>query len=725
MTSTDVDPLVVRTHHALFETWFPLAELSIPSAIRSDVASIAASVSREMLEGFGKSPGLSRLLAGLTYPANLPFYDCLKASANPAVRSFLASPGGYGGMPTDRRVPLFSYLFEATCGGITAQFAMQLREAYLSGIWDLPLAVPLTGIESPKVFMQDTAIYAKLHAPEIPESGLRYDPATRKISHVAGPIDCLVIGSGPGGATVAHELWRAGKRAVVVEKGSFVIWGSMDTRSYPRLMFQQDRAATSDNGVAIRSGEALGGGTAVNIDLAFSPLESAIQAHVDAWRKDGLIDPDDYTPQRISAAYRWVREMIRTRELSQGELNRDNLALWNGSKAFGVSPSLYHLNRFAENTSPSPVTDKRDAARQLLIPAITDTANPLSVLPDVTVDEILFEPAPDGRNVRATGVRLTFNEPWTDHRNTVVDPCRLGIPPGTTATIDAENIVLSAGTIGTTRLLLNTAKNVPAIDNPCIGRGLVLHPSLPLIGEFDETINVLEGLDSATFVDAFGVTSGFIFETMAGLPAYGALTIPGDGRQVFDAVRRYNQSAGFGVMLVDTPSDTNRITLDSDGNPVIQYALSDPDKARFRTGVATGIRMMFLAGAKKVIVPSNENFLRLDPFDPMHGVNLTRIEEADLVERNLEFIPNRTMLTAAHLQAANKMGPTPDAAVVSTHQRVWNVLTREEVPNLYLMDSSIFPTSVGANPMQTLYSFAKIFSERFIRRMGHERPVVN
>jgi choline dehydrogenase-like flavoprotein len=39
------------------------------------------------------------------------------------------------------------------------------------------------------------------------------------------------------------------------------------------------------------------------------------------------------------------------------------------------------------------------------------------------------------------------------------------------------------------------------------------------------------------------------------------------------------------------------------------------------------------------------------------------------------------------------------------------------------MDSSMFPTSVGANPMQSLYTFARIFAERLIFGMDHERPV--
>src|SRR5262249_23303463 len=155
-------------------------------------------------------------------------------------RSFLGSAGGYGGMPVAQRVPLFSFLFEGSCGALTVQIAQQLREIYLSGIWDLPLAVPLTEIQSPVVFMEDTEIYAKRHAPVIPPSGLRYDQAQKKIYHKEGPIDCIVVGSGPGGAAVAHELWKAGKRAVIVEKGPFVVWGSMDTRSYPRLMFEQN-----------------------------------------------------------------------------------------------------------------------------------------------------------------------------------------------------------------------------------------------------------------------------------------------------------------------------------------------------------------------------------------------------------------------------------------------------------------------------------------------------
>jgi GMC oxidoreductase len=716
-TLPTIDPqLIEKTHSAIFDTWFPLDELPIPPSVKPEIAAIATQVSAGMFRAFSGS-SLMAILTGMTYPTALPFYTCLAHSQNKAAQAFLAGTGGYGGLAADQRSALFSFLFEGSCGPESAMFAMILREAYLSGIWDLPLAVPLTEIQAPALFMQNVDIYSKIHAPTIPPSRLDYDPESKSIKHRDGPIDCLVVGSGPGGATVAHQLWEAGKRVVLIEKGPWVIWGSMNTRSYSTLMFQHNNAATSDNGVLLRSGETLGGGTTVNIDLAFSPLEATIQARVGEWKEKGLIDPRFYTQEHLSTAYQWVREKIQTRQLSQTELNQDNRVLWDGAEALGVDPKLYHLNRYPVGFSPSPVDDKRDAAKQLLLPAAEDTRNPLSIIPDASIGEILFETMPGGQEDRVTGVTLKMNLPWTAYGNTIVDPCNLKIPVDVTVTIHAEHVILAAGTIGTTRILLNTAKNNPAIANPRIGKGLILHPSVPMIGVFDQQINLLEGLDSATFVDAFGVVPGFIFETMGGLPAYGAVLIPGNGKQVYENIVKFNVCAGFGAMLVDTPSDSNCISLNDQGNPVLTYTLSETDKKRFRTGVAVGIRMMFLAGAKSVIIPSNENFLNEKDFDPMQGVFLTNIEQADLVEKYLNFTPNRTLLTAAHLQAANKMGPSPEIAVVSTRQRVWNVITGREVPNLYVMDSSIFPTSVGANPMQSIYTFAKIFTARFLHGM--------
>ncbi len=716
MTVVD-DKFVKSTFDQLYTLWFPIYELPIPDRVRGDITLVSQVVQKEFWTAIDV-PGnaFGALLTGMTYASLLPFYDALKKSSDPAVLKFISTPGGIGKLTLSEASQVLSAFFTLS-DPRAAQAAMTIREAFLSTIWDLPLAVPLTGIQKPETFVSNPDLYSKINYPQLPASQLVYNNGV--ISHKGGSIEYLVIGSGPAGATMASELQKAGKRVVLLEQGPWVVWGSMDTMSYPRLMLNNDRMATVDNSIILRSGQAMGGGSTVNIDLAFSPLEATIQARIANWIDKGWIDGKYYSQERIAAAYQWVRKAIGTRAVTQSELNRDNKALWDGASQYGVDPSLYHLNRFDQLLSPSPVTQKRDAALQLILPAAQDAKNPLSVIPDVSVQQILMS-APDAQgNVKAIGAQLVAIDPWTQYQNTIVDPCNLKLPQKVLLTIHADNVILSAGTIGSARILQSTGASQPAVNNSRIGKGIILHPSFPLIGVFNERINLLEGLDSATYLEAFGVTPGFIFETMGGMPAYGALLIPGTGKQVYEMITQFNHSVGFGVMLVDTPSDDNYVSFPG-GNLEVRYTLTADDKKRFANGVAIAIRMMFLAGAKQVIIPTNENVLDLPNFDPMVGVYLTDIKQADLVQQNLQFIPNRTVLTSAHLQATNKMGKDVKSSVASTNQRIWNVLNGKEIPNFYLMDSSMFPTSVGANPMQSLYSFAKIFSERLLAGMTDE-----
>jgi len=58
------------------------------------------------------------------------------------------------------------------------------------------------------------------------------------------------------------------------------------------------------------------------------------------------------------------------------------------------------------------------------------------------------------------------------------------------------------------------------------------------------------------------------------------------------------------------------------------------------------------------------------------------------------------------MQATNKMGRHENDSVVSGD---FEVFGRR---NLYIVDGSVFPTSIGANPMQSIYTFAKIFADR-------------
>jgi choline dehydrogenase-like flavoprotein len=230
---------------------------------------------------------------------------------------------------------------------------------------------------------------------------------------------------------------------------------------------------------------------------------------------------------------------------------------------------------------------------------------------------------------------------------------------------------------------------------------------MPVIGEFEQRIDALEGISASVYVDDHAIADRYFFEAMAAGPEYVALSTPGDGRRVFEVVRAYRQLAGFGVMLLDTPASTNRIELDAKGLPVIRYDLGSQDRARMRVAVAEGIRVMFAAGAKRVLIPSSEDLLGAGAEAP-GGLFLSEPKQADEVAKRLAFIPNRTALTSAHLQGSNKMGTSPKNSVVGPDHHVWGTEA------LYVMDSSIFPSSIGANPMQSIYTFAKLLADKWI-----------
>jgi choline dehydrogenase-like flavoprotein len=193
---------------------------------------------------------------------------------------------------------------------------------------------------------------------------------------------------------------------------------------------------------------------------------------------------------------------------------------------------------------------------------------------------------------------------------------------------------------------------------------------------------------------------------MSAPPAYAALMSPGSAMHGLEMVESFHRLAGFGVMLIDTPSPQNRLVLDEQGQPRIEYRLSEADKARFRKGVAEAIRVMFRAGAKEVYLPTSENVLNKPQTEALNAVILTNIDQAEEVKKNLKFIPNRTILTSAHMQATDKMGNDARDSVVGRDFHVWGT------ENLYVVDGSIFPTSIGANPMQSIYTFAKIFADK-------------
>ena len=685
------DNALHAVHDALFASFLPVTDL--PNDPKTE--GLLAAARDGIWQQAGGSPEFRQLL--------MPFVDLQGFDSHCGVAQAIQGTGAasFAGLSPDNRQRVL-FLLQSCSENAPRKLAATVRNFYIVKGYGA-VQGQLTGV---KLNLFAPAAYVEANRPKLPPTRLAYDSSKKELTEKDGhAVDVLIVGSGPAGSVLAHELRRSGQRVLLLERGSFVVAGSMETRLIDDLV---DTRTSMDGTIRVRNGMAVGGGSQVNVDLCFAPTTDAIRTKIEGWRKEGRIAPDQFTQAELTREYEWVKKAIGTRTLSEKEINPNNRVLWDGARLSGLHPKLYSLNTYAPGKSPSPVTDKRSAESQLLFTALEDKTNPLGMMPDADVRRVLFENQ-SGRQ-RAVGVEVRMRAPIPE-AGTIADPNDLKIPPGQTFTVRAKTVILSAGALGSPTVLLRSG-----VNNDQIGRGMVLHPSMPIMGRFDHHIDVLTGTEASVYVDDRLVDRGYALESMADQPLYAALMSPGPALHSLEMIEAFRDLAGFGVMLIDTPQAENRIVLDESGAPQIDYTLSESDKRRFAEGIAEAIRVMFKSGAKQVYLPTTENILGLGGggTSPTKGLQiglqpqiLTSAEQAALVEKNLKFISNRSVVTSAHMQGTNKMGAHHEDSVVGQDFHVWGT------DNLYVVDGSIFPTSVGANPMQSIYTIAKIFADHW------------
>lgn len=580
---------------------------------------------------------------------------------------------------------------------VLRQIGLYIRMFYNQSLYEGGLSEKISGHADHGTIKADIV-------PTLPKfkTHLAYD---KEDSRIVGKLDAIIVGSGPSGSVAAYELQRKGLKVLVVEAGPLVIPGAFDTTSDAKFMEGQAPRIVEDGSVVLLNGEAVGGGTVVNLNMAFAPTMPIVRHRFHLWHEKKLIPDDIWTDEEIDRAYAWVEALFKPRTVAWNEINHNNVALMAGAYNLGIPYKRYVLNTYKPQESPYSVSGKKTSFDQLLKPAMTSDKNPASLLTDCRVSEVLIH------HGQAYGIECIY-QPNVYGLGILHDLYGFNIQPGTKITIEANNIILAAGNLGTSTILLKSH-----INNQNIGRGFVVHPMLPLMGKFSERINADEGEPSTIFVDHFMPTDdnkdmpGYLFEVGLGKMSLWSLLVPGLPKQIQANLKTIGHSAGFAVLLSDSVHEKNRVELDCHGKPKVHYHVSEDDRVRMTDGIKQGIKMLFAAGAKEVSFSSFEKPLFQNSL--LTSNTLTPEMDIEEVMKDFKLTPNQTMLFGGHMMGGNKLGVSPKTSVVNSNYQVWNT------KSLYVIDSSIFPESMGANPMQTIYTTAKIFADRFLRNQAH------
>jgi|SRR5450830_36385 len=260
----------------------------------------------------------------------------------------------------------------------------------------------------------------------------------------------------------------------------------------------------------------------------------------------------------------------------------------------------------------------------------------------------------------------------------------------------ARLVILACSGVGTPRLLLNSrSAQFPdglANRSGMVGRNLMLHPLGYVEGTFEQPLDGNLGpqgccIQSQEFYEtdtARGFVRGYTLQILRGAgPIETALSgiarreIPwGEGHHAaFD--QRFGHTIGMGVIVEDLPEAHNTVTLDPElkdahGIPAakISYKLSENSRKMLAHGLEKGKEAMAAAGA-----------VRSAAFGPVRN-------------------------TGWHLMGTTRMGTDPATSVVNGSGQ------SHDVPNLFVVDSSVFVTSGGVNPVSTMQAVALYIADR-------------
>jgi choline dehydrogenase-like flavoprotein len=492
--------------------------------------------------------------------------------------------------------------------------------------------------------------------------------------------DVIVVGSGAGGATFAHACAWAGKSVLLLERGrKYQLAGNAhDERAMliDKRPYDDREVAVNGSPKRLYAGGIIGGGTALYGAALLRPSRDDFhpgrsygdRIPREIW--DWPIAYDDLAPHYTEAEQ--LYHVAGRPDDSLAPLEQpDNGFTGPPLPLHPVNERLVAANR-AGGLRPFHLPLAIDASRCLrcaecagyvcptgakstsahLIEHAVAAGWPLRVLDNVEAERLLL----NGKN-DVDGLRVIDRATGEDR------------------VVRARRYVLAAGAIGSPLLLLRSG-----VDHPLVGRHYMVHLSPIVVGIFarptggDETF-----VKQVGFADYYFGASGFAHKMglVQSLPVPGPLMTakmaPMLPRRLRDFLRR--RMLPLVGIVEDLPDPTNRISWGADGRPDLRHRFGAYDLQRgTRLGRLMG-RILRRAGAALCLgraFPSDEH--------------------------------------VAHQCGTLRFGRDPIHSVLDPDCRM------HRHPNVFVVDGSFFPTSLGVGPALTIMANAL----RVARRVASE-----
>lgn len=475
--------------------------------------------------------------------------------------------------------------------------------------------------------------------------------------------DVCVVGSGAGGAVIAKELAEAGLRVVVLEKGERTTrydFTQKEAEVFVRFYEDAGMRSVQDQSITILHAKSVGGTTVFNDNICFRAAEFVLSS----WERTGI---PEISLETMIPYYERVEQEISVSRIKEAEVSRNDQVLHRGAKNLGLDPQRFYHNRkdcigCGGCYLGCSYLRKNDMSMTYIPKAEKASAQ---VFANTTAEEI------ERKGNRVSAIVASEYDPKSRKLKGRIR-------------VRAKRFVLAGGAISTPILLL---KNGFGRLNSNIGRHLSLHPMFANLGVMADPIRFYEGIPQCEYVSQLNEAdgTGFVLEGLGAHPILTALVLSSFGKKHCEGMKEYEKFSVHYVMIKDRPQ--GRIQVSRNGDIRIYYKFHPQDQRSLREGMKLSARVSFAAGAKKVYMAHVDAPVMYDP---------KQVEELD----RLRFEANRIVLYSAHQFSTCRMGPDPKTAVTDAYGQMHGM------ENLYISDTSLFPTSLGYNPQLTMMALA-------------------
>lgn len=487
--------------------------------------------------------------------------------------------------------------------------------------------------------------------------------------------DVAIIGSGAGGGVAAEILSQAGLKVLLVEEGplktSADFKDMQEARAY-RDLYQGGGPgkATSDGAITILQGRSVGGSTTVNWTSSFRTPEPtlnfwAAEREVSGHSVEQMKPWFDQMEQRLNVAP-WATAP-----------NANNSVLQRGCDKLGWEAHVIPRNvKGCWNSGYCGLGCPVNAKQSMLVSTIPEALkNGATLVHRLRVRELQHA---GGKITAALGDALSAKDGTT--------------PTGVAVTIRARHFIAAGGALNTPALLLRSRLPDP---HALLGKRTLIHPVVLTTAVMPERIDAFYGAPQSIASDHFqwkdGASGpmGYKLEVPPIFPGIGSAVFNLYGRDLQQGMADFPHANAVLALLRDgfvPDSVGGSVRLGEDGNAVLDYDISDYVWDGVRRAWLSMAELQFAAGAKTVRVAH------------LDSAAYTSWAEAKQAIPGLALKKFRTTLFTAHLMGGCGMSDNAKRGVVDSQG------THHQIANLSLLDGSVFPTSIGANPQLSIYA---------------------